>query len=136
LKLHVEIWCAWCDHVDTPNAVRALVNAENRTLAREIGGGCMESPQMPRAWYFFSDDLPDGEVIVPFTTKTGSLAFGVRTGAMPDATLDALNEAGRVAFGVRAGAMPDATRDALNEAAQFVLGVGLAHLGHTEKPPD
>ncbi|MER6956047.1 hypothetical protein [Streptomyces sp. NPDC000618] len=71
----------------------------------------MESPQ-PQAWYFFSSDLPDGEVIVPFKTQQG-LAFGVRTGAMPDETLDALNR-----------------------TARFVLGVGLAHIGHTEKPPD
>ncbi|MFJ8154849.1 hypothetical protein [Streptomyces sp. NPDC094468] len=72
----------------------------------------MESPPALQAWYFFSNDLPDGEVIVPFKTDRG-LAFAVRTGAMPEATLAALNE-----------------------TAEFVLGIGLAHLGHTEKPPD
>lgn len=72
----------------------------------------MESQTTPQAWYFFTDDLPDGEVITPFRTRHG-LAFGVRTGAMPDETLDALNQ-----------------------TARFVLGVGLAHIGHTEKPPD
>lgn len=72
----------------------------------------MESPQVLHAWYFFSDDLPDGEVIVPIKTPRG-LAFGVRTGAMPQATLDALNQ-----------------------TAEFVLGIGLAQLGQTEKPPD
>ncbi|MFJ8109949.1 hypothetical protein [Streptomyces sp. NPDC096132] len=69
-------------------------------------------PAQMQAWYFFSDDLPDGQLIVPFKTRHG-LAFGVRTGAMPEATLEALNE-----------------------TARFVLGVGLAHLGPTEKPPD
>jgi hypothetical protein len=72
----------------------------------------MESPdrESPTAWYFFTDDLPDGEVIVPFETPWG-LAFGVRTGAMPQETMDALNA-----------------------TARFVLGVGLAHLGDTESP--
>ncbi|WP_020141171.1 hypothetical protein [Streptomyces sp. 351MFTsu5.1] len=72
----------------------------------------MESPQSPTAWYFFSDDLPDGEVIVPIKTPYG-LAFAIRRGAMTQEMLDGLNQ-----------------------TAEFVLGVGLAHLGHTEKPPD
>lgn len=71
----------------------------------------MESPQTPTAWYVFSDDLPDGEVIVPIKTPHG-LCFAVRRGEMTQEMLDGLNQ-----------------------TAQFVLGVGLAHL-HTEKPPD
>lgn len=70
----------------------------------------MESPIV---WYFFSDDLPDGELIVPFKTEDG-LAFGIR----------------------REDSMTEEMLDALNKTARFVLGTGLAHLGHTEKPPD
>lgn len=68
--------------------------------------------ESPRVWYFFSDDLPDGEVIVPIKNEHG-LAFAVRRGAMEQSTLDELNR-----------------------TAQFVLGVGLMRLGETEKPPD
>lgn len=71
----------------------------------------MESPQ-PQAWYFFSDKVPKKEVIVPIRTSHG-LAFAVRTGASAEEIVEALNE-----------------------TAEFVLGVGLAHIGHTEKPPD
>lgn len=66
----------------------------------------------PRAWYFFSDKVPEEEVIVPIRNRHG-LAFAVRDGATPEEIVKALNE-----------------------TAEFVLGVGLAHLGHTEKPPD
>ncbi len=72
----------------------------------------MVSRKTPHAWYFFTDALPDGEVITPFRTPHG-LAFGVREGISPEEMLDALNE-----------------------TAEFVLGVGLARIGHTEKPPD
>jgi len=74
----------------------------------------MESPRGPRVWYFFSDDLPDGEILVPIKSEHG-LAFAVRPGKMPQEMLDRLNE-----------------------AADHVLGVGLAHLdvGHTGKPPE
>lgn len=68
--------------------------------------------ESPTAWYFFSDDLPDGEVILPIKNEHG-LAFAVRRGAMEQSTLDDLNRTMR-----------------------FVLGVGLLHLGQTEKPPD
>jgi hypothetical protein len=65
-----------------------------------------------RVWYFFSDEVPDSQVIVPFRTRHG-LAFGVRRGATEDELLDALNE-----------------------TARFVLGVGLAHVDPSEEPPD
>ncbi|MER5600521.1 hypothetical protein, partial [Streptomyces sp. NPDC002265] len=78
------------------------------------GGGCVESPTTMTAWYFFSDKVPEGEVIVPIKTGQG------------------------LAFAVRPGVTAEEIVDALNETARFVLGVGLAHLGHTEreKPPD
>lgn len=66
----------------------------------------------PAVWYFFSDDLPDGEVIVPFRTKRG-LAFGIRPGEMSKEMLKALNA-----------------------TARFILGVGLAHLEHIEERPE
>lgn len=73
----------------------------------------MESQTTPqRAWYFFTDDLPDEEVIMPFRTPYG------------------------LAFGVRGGISAEEMLDALNQTADFVLGVGLAQIGHTEKPPD
>lgn len=75
----------------------------------------MESPRGPRVWYFFSDDVPECELIVPIKTDYG-LAFAVRP---------------------KAG-MSQAMLDRLNEAADHVLGVGLAHLdvGRTDKPPE
>lgn len=73
----------------------------------------MESPpESPTAWYFFSDKVPEKEVIVPIKNSRG-LAFAVRPGTMPQETLDALNE-----------------------TARFVLSVGLAHIGHTETKLD
>lgn len=71
----------------------------------------MESPrQAPRAWYVFSDDLPDDEVIVPIKTKSGDLAFAIRRGEMTDRMLARLNE-----------------------TARFVLGVGLVQIGDNEQ---
>ncbi|MET8982099.1 hypothetical protein ABZX85_41605 [Streptomyces sp. NPDC004539] len=72
----------------------------------------MESPAALTAQYVFSDDLPDGEVVVPIRTNWG-LAIAIRSGAMPQHTLDELNQ-----------------------AARFVLGVGLAQINHQPKPPD
>lgn len=74
----------------------------------------MESPRGPRVWYFFSDDLPDGEILVPITSEHG------------------------MCFAVRPGTMSREMLDRLNEAAAHVLGVGLAHLdvGHNDKPPE
>jgi hypothetical protein len=68
-----------------------------------------------RVWYFFSDDVPDGELIVPIKNEHG-LAFAVR----PDA------------------GMKQEMLDELNRVADYVLGVGLAHLGagREERPPD
>lgn len=52
----------------------------------------MESPKRPaRAWYIFSDDLPDGEVLVPILTKYGT-CMAVRPGEMTPQLLQALNE--------------------------------------------
>ncbi|MEU8717524.1 hypothetical protein [Streptomyces sp. NPDC048663] len=72
----------------------------------------MTSPPQQRVWYFFSDDLPEEHLIVPIRTAQG-LAFGIRPGAMTEPMLQALNQ-----------------------TAEFVLGTGLAHVGHTGKPPD
>ncbi|GHC28769.1 MULTISPECIES: hypothetical protein [Streptomyces] len=63
--------------------------------------------------YVFSDDLPDGEVIVPIRTKSGRLIFPVRRGEMTERML--------------AG---------LNEAAAHVVGVGLAEIRDNEVPPE
>lgn len=74
----------------------------------------MGSPPRPRVWYFFSGDLPDGELIMPIKTRYG-LAFAVR----PDA------------------GMEQEMLDQLNKTADFVLGVGLAHLCTDDvKPPE
>lgn len=77
----------------------------------------MESPRhpRPRVWYVFSDDLPDGELIVPIKSAYG-LAFAVRRNA----------------------GMSQEMLDQLNETADFVLGVGLAHLDGAgeDKPPE
>jgi hypothetical protein len=74
----------------------------------------MESPSGPRVWYFFSDDLPEGELIMPVKNKYG-LAFAVRRGKMREEMLDQLNA-----------------------TADFVLGMGLAHVdvGRTREPPE
>ena len=75
----------------------------------------MESPpDGNRAWYFFDNRVPPGEVIVPIKNSRG-LAFAVR----PTATAEEIV-------------------GALNATAEFVLGVGLARVGQTEqqKPPD
>ncbi|MEW2424874.1 hypothetical protein AB0911_30540 [Streptomyces nigra] len=74
----------------------------------------MESPSRPRAWYFFSDDLPDGEILMPIKSKHG-LAFAVRPNA----------------------GMEQEMLDQLNKTAEFVLGVGLAHLDTADgEPPE
>ncbi|MDH6435569.1 hypothetical protein M2158_004046 [Streptomyces sp. SAI-144] len=75
----------------------------------------MESPRGPRVWYFFSDDVPECELIVPIKSDHG-LCFAVR----PNAGMD------------------QKMLDRLNEAADHVLGVGLAHLdiGRNDKPPE
>jgi hypothetical protein len=74
-----------------------------------------QSPRSPRVWYFYSDDLPDDEILVPIKNEHG-LAFAVRPGPW----------------------MSPEMLDRLNEAAEHVLGVGLAHLdvGRIDKPPD
>jgi hypothetical protein len=68
----------------------------------------------PRAWYFFTDDIPDGELLVPIVGDHG-IAFAVRTKAIPQEALDALNQ-----------------------AADLLLGLGLAsiQLPHQAPPPE
>lgn len=73
----------------------------------------MASPKKaPQARYVFTDDLPDGEVIVPIQTKSGDLIFPIRRGEMTERML--------------AG---------LNETARHVLGVGLVRISENENPP-
>jgi hypothetical protein len=74
----------------------------------------MESPRRPRVWYFFSDDLPDGEILVPIKCEHG-MAFAVRPGMM---TPEMLNR--------------------LNENVDHLMSVGLARLdiGSDDKPPE
>ncbi|MGW5126715.1 hypothetical protein ACWEQ7_22195 [Streptomyces sp. NPDC004069] len=75
----------------------------------------MASPR-PRVWYFFSDDLPDGELIVPIVSDEHGLAFAVRPNAGMDKEM----------------------LDRLNQAADHVLSIGIIHLGSSQagKPPD
>ncbi|MFB7224191.1 MULTISPECIES: hypothetical protein [Terrabacteria group] len=67
----------------------------------------------PRVWYVFSDDVPDGELLVPIRTEHG-LAVAVR----PNAGMD------------------QSMLDRLNEVADHVVGVGLVRLdaGPSEPP--
>lgn len=53
----------------------------------------MESPKRPaeRAWFQFSDEIPDDEVVVAVQTPNG-IAFPVRPGEMTPNLLKALNE--------------------------------------------
>jgi hypothetical protein len=81
-----------------------------------MGEDCMESPcHLQRFWYAFSDDLPEGELVVPVKNEYG-LAFAVR----------------------RDAGITQEMLDQLNAAADFVLGVGLAHLDveRTDTPPE
>lgn len=73
----------------------------------------MESQRRARVKYVFSDDLPDGEVIVPVRTKTGELIFPVRRGEMTQRMLDELNA-----------------------VADHIVGVGLVQISDNEKPPE
>ena len=75
----------------------------------------MESPRSPRVWYFFSDELPDGEILVPITSKHG-LAFAVR----PNSGMD------------------QPMLDRLNENTEFVLslGLGILNVGDEGTPED
>ncbi|GAB2732516.1 hypothetical protein [Streptomyces bullii] len=72
----------------------------------------MESPARPRVWYFFSDDVPEGQVILPIKCEHG-LAFAIRPGEMTPAMLEGLNQ-----------------------TAKFVLDIGLAHISQTVVPRD
>ncbi|MEU5091685.1 hypothetical protein [Streptomyces sp. NPDC021356] len=66
-----------------------------------------------RAWFVESEDVPDGEVIVPIRTKSGDLALAVKPGEMTAAMF--------------AG---------LNAVARHLVGVGLVHISDNEKPPE
>lgn len=67
-----------------------------------------------RVWFFFSDDLPDGELLVPIENEHG-LAVAVR----------------------RNKGMDQPMLDRLNEVADHVVGVGLVQLGvGSSKPPE
>ncbi|MFI8988625.1 hypothetical protein ACIG63_27055 [Streptomyces antimycoticus] len=75
----------------------------------------MKSPtRASRAWYFFSSDLPEGEILIPIKTPHG-LAFAVRPGKMAPEMLDELNR-----------------------VANYVLNVGLARIDvdPDTKPPE
>jgi hypothetical protein len=52
-----------------------------------------------RCWLVESDDLPDGEVLVPIKTKDG-LALACRPGEMSKQMFDALGAAARHLIGV------------------------------------
>ncbi|MER7967971.1 hypothetical protein ABTX35_02970 [Streptomyces sp. NPDC096080] len=57
--------------------------------------GALDDPKQegPRAWYVFSDDLPDDEVLVPIVLPDGRTVMAVRPGEMTDRLLGALNHA-------------------------------------------
>jgi hypothetical protein len=50
----------------------------------------MTSPRA-RAWYVFSDALPDGELVMPIVTPHGT-AIAVRPGHMTDELMAELNQ--------------------------------------------
>lgn len=58
----------------------------------------MQSAQPPaaRAWYIFSDDIPDSEVVVPIVTSSGNTVLAVRPGEMTPRLMEALNDALRL----------------------------------------
>lgn len=58
-----------------------------------------------RVWYFFSEDVPDGQLMIPIVNDHG-LAFAVKPNA----------------------GMEQEMLDELNRVADHVLGVGIAHL--------
>lgn len=55
--------------------------------------------QSQRCWLVWSDDLPDGEEMVPIKTKDG-LALACRPGGMTKPMFDAFNAAARHLIGV------------------------------------
>lgn len=65
-----------------------------------------------RAWYVFSDDLPDGEVLMPILTPHGT------------------------AMAVRRGHMTQELMDELNASLRHLIGTGLWQPGEEGKPPD
>lgn len=75
-----------------------------------------EQPERParpaRAWYVFSDDLPDGEVLLPILTPHGT------------------------AMAVRRGHMTEELMAELNASLRHLIGTGLWQPGDEGKPPD
>ncbi|MGQ4469353.1 hypothetical protein ACN6K6_000655 [Streptomyces violaceoruber] len=68
-----------------------------------------------RCWLVWSEDLPDGEVVVPIKTKDG------------------------LAIACRPGQMTKQMFDDLNAVARHVIGVGIVSIndnGGCGKPPD
>ncbi|MCO4699338.1 hypothetical protein LRR80_05432 [Streptomyces sp. RO-S4] len=66
--------------------------------------------ESPRCWFVLSDDLPDGEVIVPIKTQHG-LAFACRRGELTQQMLDGLNDAAKLVIGVGLASIPDNERE-------------------------
>ncbi|RMI92020.1 hypothetical protein BIU87_20660 [Streptomyces sp. ZS0098] len=59
-----------------------------------------------RCWFVFSEDLPDGEVIVPIKTQHG-LAFACRPGELTQTMLDGLNATAKHVIGVGLASIND-----------------------------
>ncbi|MEW2161409.1 hypothetical protein AB0912_00130 [Streptomyces sp. NPDC007084] len=72
-----------------------------------------ERPARPaRAWYVFSDDLPDGEILMPIFTQHGTF------------------------MAVRRGHMTQELMDELNASLRHLIGTGLWQPGDEGKPPE
>lgn len=65
-----------------------------------------------RAWWVFSDDLPEGEILMPILTPHGT------------------------AMAVRRGEMTKELLDELNAVLRHLIGTGLWQPGGEEKPPE
>lgn len=65
-----------------------------------------------RAWWVFSDDLPDGEILMPILTPYGT------------------------AMAVRRGHMTPELLDELNRTLKHLVGTGLWQPGGEDKPPE
>ncbi|GAA5032993.1 hypothetical protein GCM10023335_76000 [Streptomyces siamensis] len=65
-----------------------------------------------RAWYVFSDALPDGEILMPILTEHGT------------------------ALAVRPGEMTEALMTELNAVLRHLIGVGLWQPGQEGAPPE
>ncbi|MEV2203693.1 hypothetical protein AB0E11_27555 [Streptomyces fradiae] len=52
-----------------------------------------------KAWFFFSPDVPEEQLIIPIKTRHG-LAFACRPGGMPEHVVTELNRVARHVVGV------------------------------------